>query len=354
MAGSHSKPNLTLIARADNTGLGNQTWELYRHLKPSKTYIIDLTTINAQIGKKTELHLERYPDGRVLEGPPTKVMIEEILSGTDVLLTVETPYNYELFERAKAKGIKTILQYNYEFLDYLQIPGLPQPDLLLAPSTWHLEDVKGRFDANVEYLPVPTNRHVLPFRERTTAKHFVHVAGHPTFMDRNGTAVVLEAMQYVKSPIQLTIYSQFPIESYFDERITLKHLDIENYWTIYNQKDYDILLLPRRYGGLSLQLNESLSVGMPVVMTDVEPQNSFMPKQLLIEPLGADTIHTRTEIECYKPSQQALARKIDELYREPRLVNNLSKWANRYAETTSWHTLKPKYDNLIKNLCQTN
>ena len=37
---------LGLIARADNTGLGMQTWEFYRAMKPEKTLVVDISAMN--------------------------------------------------------------------------------------------------------------------------------------------------------------------------------------------------------------------------------------------------------------------------------------------------------------------
>lgn len=354
------KPRITLIARADNTGLGNQTWELSRHLKPHKTYVIDLTQINNTIGKKTELHMDRYPDARLIEGFPDYSICKDILDDTDVLFTVEIPYNYGLFELAKDYNVKTILQYNYEFLDYLQQSGLPWPDVLLAPSQWNLSSVTAMTNhasqhygihTSVKYLPVPTNREVLPFKQRTKANHFLHIAGHPTFMDRNGTLAVLGAWLKTKSKdIKLTIYSQYPIDALQDPRITVKNLDIENYWEIYQEK-YDVLLLPRRYGGLSLQLNEALSVGMPVLMTDVEPQNNFLPQIMRVGIDGHDVIQTRAQIKCYKPDIDKLAMTIDLLHAEPSAVKAASEWADVYSLENSWDHLLPRYQQLINELC---
>jgi hypothetical protein len=38
----------------------------------------------------------------------------------DLIFVCETPLNYCLFEKAEAKGVPVVLQYNYEFL------GLPE------------------------------------------------------------------------------------------------------------------------------------------------------------------------------------------------------------------------------------
>lgn len=348
---------ITLLARADNTGLGTQTWEFYRHMKPHKTYVLDLNSINAAMGKSTELHLERFPAASVIEGFPDEQMCRKILEDTDVLFTIETAYNYRLFELAKEMGVKTVLQYNYEFLDYLQLPNLPMADLLLAPSEWHLADLKQRY-ANVRHLPVPTNRKVLPFYQRQSASHFLHIAGHATYGDRNGTLIVVEAMKHVKSrKAKLTIYAQSNLAANEravladDPRVEICQMDVKEYWQIYD-KQFDVLLLPRRYGGLSLQLNEAMSVGMPVIMSDTSPQNGFLPKQCLVAAAEGQTLITRTNIETYNVRPEDLAAKMDEFVRNPKQVKALSRIADMIASQQSWDALKPQYLEVLQSLCR--
>lgn len=354
---------LTLIARADNTGLGNQTWELFRHLKPNKTYVIDLNSINATMGKQTHLYTERFPGARIIDGFPKGVEIDEMLDDTDVVFSVEIPYNYYLFEAAKRRGVKTVLQYNFEFLDYLNQPGLPLPDLLLAPSPWRLGEVK-QIPTAVEYMPVPTNRKLLPFKIRESANNFLHIAGHKTFEDRNGTEILLTALPMITQPVNIFIHTQSPevaqqVQSVIDAgnysrkvNLVLKDKEYKYYWDLFSN-DYDVLILPRRYGGLSLQLNEALSVGMPVLMTDCEPQNAELPRGMLIPHQGSKKIMTRTEIDCYHPSPRALAASIDDFHKNPHLVRTLSQWANRHSMLTDWATMKEVYRERLEKLCQT-
>ena len=98
---------LGLIARADNTGLGHQTWELYRHLNPHKTLVVDISHL-----KGNQLFPERYPDAKVVKGFPTVDDFAEFLDDLDVVFTCEIPYGYVLFELAEDMGVKTNLQCN--------------------------------------------------------------------------------------------------------------------------------------------------------------------------------------------------------------------------------------------------
>ena len=359
-----TKPRLGLIARMDNTGLGVQTHALYKFLKPHRTYVIDLTEINKDMGKISANFPERYPDGLFISGFPSSEQMDQMLEDIDVLFTVEIPYGYELFALARARGVRTILQYNYEFLDYLRNPDLPLPDLLLAPSIWHFEDVREfteKHYAKLRYLQPPVDRKAIPFRQRTEANHFVHVAGHKTFMDRNGTEVVMGALQYIRSDIKVTVHCQ---SSELAQEITTKYTipdnvdfelistEIKEYTDIYNNPNYDVLLLPRRYGGLSLQLNEALSSGMPVIMPNVSPNNTILPPATLINVEDSVSIQTRTSIDCYEISPKVLATKIEQLHANKQLVTNLSTNADLIADRISWTNMLPKYQRIIEEICQ--
>jgi hypothetical protein len=104
---------LGIIARSDNTGLGNQTRELVNMLNPSKVMLINSTSFN-----RNKQHPEWYEgyDCQHVRGFPKAFEIDIFLKGLDVVLTCETFYNKEFIPLARRKKVKTVLQYNYEFL----------------------------------------------------------------------------------------------------------------------------------------------------------------------------------------------------------------------------------------------
>ena len=247
---------LGLIARADNTGLGNQTYELYKWLKPAKTLIIDISSYNQRHNQHGyNNRFDRYNEGQTMISVnfPSEAMINQFLEGIDVLLTVESPYSYYLFKACRERGIKSIMQFNFEFLDYFVHPEWEKPDVLLAPSKWRYDEIIDKckeWGCKPAYLPVPTNRQLLPFTQRRTAKSFIHIAGHNTYEDRNGTQIVFNCIKHVKSDVKFIIRSQYDLPQFNDDhRVNVIVEDVENYWELYNSED--ALLLPRRYGGLS-------------------------------------------------------------------------------------------------------
>ena len=78
---------LGMIARADNSGLGIQTYEFARHMKPQKTLVINvghLANTTSHCNKST--HLDRFPGSIVHRGwEPSAKTIATFLDGLDVV-----------------------------------------------------------------------------------------------------------------------------------------------------------------------------------------------------------------------------------------------------------------------------
>lgn len=338
--------NIGLLARQDNTGLGTQTFEFYRHMKPAKTWVIDISRLNG-----FKQYPERYPDAwNTTQGFPGWPAIDDFLKGLDAVFIVETPYNYDLIKRANELGVKIVLQYNWEFLDYLSDPNLPKPDLFAPGTKWHFDELP--FE-NKKILPVPIARDVLPFVRKTKFKRFLHIAGRPAVHDRNGTNTVIEAASLVKSDAEIVIRVQQDLESYgkLPDNIKVVQQDIVNYHEAYDGGD--VLLMPRRYGGLCLPVQEALSCGMPVIMGDNTPYD-FSPSEELWK-LPAEKIGelmTRTMIDIYQVGAQALADKIDEFASfDSSRAQFESILADQMAQRQSWKALKPVYDKTFEDLC---
>lgn len=358
--------NLGLIARADNSGLGNQTYEFYKHMKPDKTLVMDISGLNGN-----KIYPDRYPDGVFVQDILRAPDIDSFLEGLDVVFVAEAPYNYHLYARAKELGVKVAVQYNYEFFDWFVHPDWPLPDLLIAPSLWHYNEIN-RFcqlnDIKHTYLHNPVNRQALPLREIKQARTFLHTAGRSAAHDRNGTRTVIEASAWLQTAAKIVIHFQgeqglahqatTTIDQYRDlareyaqhnNLIILTH-EFENYADVYNMGD--VLLLPRRYGGNCLPLNEALSTGMPTIMTDVTPNKDFLPDNWLIPAIKIDEFTPRTKIDIYDANPRDLAAKIDEFYNmdEQQMLaqNNI---ANDLANGISWEHMENEYRSILEGLC---
>jgi len=336
-------------ARADNTGLGTQTWEFFRHIKPDKTVVIDVSDRNPE----REQSFDRFPGATIVRGTPEPDVIVQFLKDLDVVFCMETPYNYDLFNYARAMGVKTILQFNFEFLEYLQDTNLPVPDLFAAPSMWHYNDVPF---LNKTFLPVPVDRERLPGQRKLKVKTILHNAGQNLLDDRNGTNIFLESLPLLSPELKVIIYSQHKLEmpktnKPIQCKVEIRDKDIHNYWEIY--KEGDLLVLPRKFGGLCLPLNEASSRGMLVVMTDVSPQNKILPKMTLVNPSSVKEVQTKATLQSFSVSPEMLADKINHLSRcDMDIIGTLSRQSDIYANGISWKFLEPLYRKIMKMLVE--
>ena len=326
-----------LIARSDNTGLGNQTYEFFSHVKPAKTLVVTL------YAKKLTEHVERYPDNPTTH-TPNAAQIHRFLDGLDIVYTAETPYNHELYSFARDKGIHTIEHSNYEFLAYPQrFTEAPKPSIFAAPSAWHFND----FPEPKVFLPVPiaTRRFKRKKKVKGPASRFLHVIGHPATNDRNGTKDLLAALPFITSSVTVTLTCQsskyIPEIGQLPSNVTVHKRcgDVENYWELYDGQD--VLILPRRYGGLCLPAQESIGAGMPVIMPDVSP-NQWLPAQWRTPAKQSGELMVRRSFTTYKTDPVDLAAKIDS-FCDSEFYRNAMQEVDNLREEYSWDALLPVY-----------
>ena len=305
---------LGIIARSDNTGLGYQTKQLTDMLKPNKVMLIDFSPHN-----NNKQHPEWYKDYEVINvlGIPDSRDIERFLKDLDVVFSCETFYNNDEFIlTAKQKGIKTILQYNYELFGNLSKKNMALPDVLVSPSLWQIEDIHFKFGrkAKVVHLPPPTQtnlfRSASEINKSKSHNRILHIAGKRAAQDRNGTNTVINMMRYSKADYELVIRTQTKLESNItDDRIVLDYNDNEDRESMY--VGFDAMILPRRYAGLCLPMNESLLSALPVFMTNISPNNKILPGKWLVESHLIDQFRAKTMIDVYEANLRKLAELVD-------------------------------------------
>lgn len=343
---------LGIVVRADDTGLGNQTYELVKMLNPEKILVIDSSSFhNSRIQ-----HYDWY-EGRdivVSKGFPDNNTLLKFFSGINVVLSCETFYSKTFVALARRKKIKTILQYNFEFLDNLSNDKVDLPDVLLAPSLWRFEEVRDRFADRciVKHLPPPTDP-ILFKKNRENNKirknRLLHVGGNAAIYDRNGTNSVIEMLKYSKEDYELVIKSQTALKvECDDERITFMIGNEERREDLYD--GYDAMVLPRRYAGLCLPMNEALMSGLPVFMTDISPNNIVLPDRWLAESKFVKNFMARIGIDLYNADPESLASVVDNYFSQ----DDLSKEKNEafyigYHDFSS-DELKQKYLDLIDSI----
>lgn len=337
-----------LIARADSTGLGIQSKEFYDHIPNCKALVIDSSRLMSLALLAPDY--EKYPGavvhsmrpGHGMYGSIPHSVIEEFISDIDILFAMETPYDFNIFEMCRQRGIKTILQFNYEFLDYPS--SLPYPDLFAAPSMWNYDHVPG----NKIFLPVPVNTdRFTPKKERGL---FVHNVGRPAIHDRNGTQTLINSLCFVKSEITLIIHGQQPIPIFSKPPSNVNLLpDFGNNPNYYDNYPGGTLILPRKYGGLSLPMNEALAAEMPIITSGISPQNLWLPEEWQVMAWLSGVLRSKKTVDYYECYHEQLAAKIDE-FCDPDFYDAAVEKAQQLKETISWKTLLPKYMETFENL----
>jgi hypothetical protein len=141
-------------------------------------------------------------------------------------------------------------------------------------------------------------------------KRILHIAGKAAANDRNGTNSILDMMKYSKADFELVIKSQTPINTKrLDSRITVEIDNVKHRQDMYT--GFDGMILPRRYAGLCLPMNEALLSGLPVFMTDISPNNLILPKEWLTVSEELGVMRLAAPVIYYDVNAQKLAEKID-------------------------------------------
>jgi len=174
----------------------------------------------------------------------------------------------------------------------------------------------------------------------------LHIGGKAAHLDRNGTNTIIEMLKYSKEDYEIVIRSQSELDiGVKDSRLTIDINNVENKEDMY--VGFDALVLPRRYAGLCLPMNEALLSSLPVFMTDISPNNQVLPKEWLVESTKINQFKARTKIDVYEADPIKLARLIDNY-----IVSNKTDYKNKAFEigynNFSADVLKNKYLNILK------
>jgi hypothetical protein len=341
---------LGIIARSDNTGLGNQTKELVNMLNPNKILLINSAPFN-----NNKQNPDWYKDYNVYStknGMPTTKEIVWFLKDVDVVISCETFYHLDLVDLARQQGTKTILQYNYELFGNLTNPNWSLPDVLLSPSLWNIEIVKEKFGSvcDVIHLPPPTNESLFnKAKDNNLSKdhnRILHIAGKKAAKDRNGTESIFEMIKHSKEDYELVIKSQTPLNpNCKDSRVKIEIGNPASREDMYD--GFDAMILPRRYAGLCLPMNEALMSALPVFMTNVSPNNKILPEDWLVESTKIGSFRTKSMVDIYDISPDKFANIVDGYIKNNNKKEFKEKALSIGLENFSIDKLKQKYLEII-------
>ena len=342
---------LGIIARADKTGLGNQTKELVDMLQPDKILLIDSSHFNGN--KQYPEWYDGYDVKTTQAGFISNMEVNDFLSGIDVLISCEIFYNKRLSALAHRRGIKTILQYNYEFFEYFVVDGMRLPSVLVAPSVWNIDIMEKAYGhaTNLVYLPPPTTPEIfVEAKEANLAKkhkRILHIAGKRANSDRNGTDIVIEMLKYSKADYELVVKVQGDYSpDCNDPRLTIDNSNPDNRGDLYS--GFDFVVLPRKYGGLCLPMNEALMSGLPVIMTNISPNNSILPFEWLVKAEWKETLQFKGATDIYEADPKELAKVVDDFFMNKDIAAEKAKAFKIGYNSFAPDVLKDKYLSILR------
>lgn len=325
-----------LIARSEtDRGLGIQTFEMFRHLNPDATLVV----LVPKSGFAS--HPENYPGAATVElriehglGVLDEQTVRDWWSGLDVVVSVETLYDWRLVEWARADGVRTIVHGNPEFW----MASNPQPDVWWWPTTWRLEHLP---HGPVVPVPVPT-REICAADPGVLLK-LVHVAGNGAMADRNGTNIVLNAMRQIPKGVTLDIYTQAAVAQSKHARVRILK-SVSDRWEMY--RDRQMLVLPRRYGGLCLPALEAMACGLGLIMSDCSPNTNW--PIVAVQSDLSKTVQMQTgPVETYDVPFNVLANMMKHLANNPGSVEQAQRRSREFAAANGWDQLAEMYHEQI-------
>ncbi len=326
-----------LIARCEDRGLGIMTWAFHRNMAPDATLLI---RPSARIAGGFAQHPARFPGALEIPwdgGDLDEATVRGWLDGLDVVYSAETFYDPRIVEWAADAGVATVLHVMPELFN----PAWPTPTATWLPTRWRAEHHDG-----APIVPVPLDDDWVPRGIPRGELRVLHIAGHRAMADRNGSLTFLQSLRLVRSPIDATLLCQDrrgPRAQGLPARIRYRAVLGPQESLAPFLAEADVVVLPRRYGGLCLPALESIVAGCVVVMPDCSP-NTDWPVMTVPSVPSPNTIVTAAgDIEMIHVEPRAVAAAIDELADDPVLLQRLREQSSWWCMSNSWDALRPVY-----------
>lgn len=326
-----------LIARPETArGLGVQTQDMAHWLKPDKVLTIWMPDSGDYATTQID-GLNLFWDHKFLgNGLPLAL---EWAKDLDVVLSVETFYDVAFERMLREAGKKTVILGNPEF----HRPDLFKPTEYWWPTEWLRNKItRGRL------MPMPSTAPweaplSVPF-DGSIPLEVLHVVGRPALGDRNGTQLLLEALQFIQGDVNVTITalgSSPVLDAAFDGRFNIPEnvkLDVitegtEDRWSLYEGKH--LLVMPRRYAGLCLPVLEAMSCGLAVMMPECSP-NSMWPAKLLPATKTGQVPMPVGHVPIYSTSSAMIGRSLSGFMAKPDTLARLQERSLQWASVNTW------------------
>lgn len=331
---------LGIVGRCELRGLSIQSLAAAQALRPDRVLLVEPQPASwpqrceRWAGFNTA-HV-RWSGGRLPEKP-----VRRWLDGLDVVWSPETFYDDRFTSWCHAAGVTPVRHANPEQL---------APDEAVEPHTvwwsatpWRLEQMP----AGTRVVPMPVDPPAgfeQSLIDRDAPVRFVHSMGHFAQDDRAGTQLVAHALKLLKAPCRVTVFCQdrrpqhpFKVAGKGVE-VQVRSGGVADRWDQF--RGQDVLLLPRRYGGLSLPSQEAMAAGLALVMTDCSPNEVWPGPKVPVRRTWSSRMRCGP-VQLSDADPAALA----EIMR--RLVDDrdeLEKWkaeSRAWAEANTWAALRP-------------
>ncbi len=330
---------LGVVGRADRGGIAAQTLSVAQHLHADVALIVDMRERG-----RGELDLKPWrkatKEHHVCLDPPDDQALAWFLDRCDVVYAAEAPLAGarradEFPQMCTDRDVELFIHVNPELWKQHYRAATTR---LVLPTEWHQD----RFpDATL--LPMPVDRKQFPYRHRDEARGFFFL-GAPAMADRAGLQLLKAALDHVRTPTRLVSRgcTNYALEACVGNVEILDMPPVAKHAEVY-PPGVDVLVAPRRYGGLSLPFLEAASLGMPIITLNLPPQNGWMPPEQLVttlEPPMRSAMIGGEEL-VYDARPEALAERIDLFAGDPELVARCSKEMDAWASVRSWDVLAP-------------
>lgn len=263
---------LGVIGRCEQRGIGIQTSEFISHMPVDR--VLDIVIHSRWRRDISAYHSVPHTSVAFDHARLPERQVRDWLSGLDVVFSVETVYDWRLIDWAHDAGAVVVVQGNPEFYRHgTELRDAPEPDEWWWPTSWRLDRLPSGPVMNVPIRDQP------PFlNEPSTTARFLHVAGHRAAGDRNGTDIFMAALRFVTEPCLIRVVGQDGVlpdlpKLHPNVQVEMHPDGFDDRWEMY--RDIDVVVLPRRYGGLCLPALEALTVGAIPMMPSVSPNTDW-------------------------------------------------------------------------------
>lgn len=331
---------LGIVGRCEARGLGHQTLAVAEALHPDRVLLVEPRPAswpqNRQWWAGSNVTDVAWKQGKLPEGT-----IRRWLEGLTVVYTAEAVYDKRFPFWAAEAGCALVRHANPEQLAPEELIA-GDPTVWWSATPWRLEHMP----TGTRVVPMPVG--FAPFASGANGyagpARFMHSAGHHAQEDRAGTSLLAQAVRRLHRPCRVTVYSQ-------DRRLNIafkakaegvdvrvREGGVDDRWDQY--RDQDVLVLPRRYGGLSLPSQEALAAGLALVMTDCPPNGIWPGPKVPVRRRWWVQMRCG-QVEIHDADPAALADIMTRLARDRDEVEKWQAESRAWAEANSWEALRP-------------